>query len=124
MPGRPTLWGTTPRFLEQFGLKALSDLPRKEELVTAETGPALPLPGVAARPGQISAPAEPPPAALAAEVEPDEEPPPPESGDDAPASPVEPPPVEPEADEEHPPRAAAEDAPAPAPADTPPGATP
>lgn len=51
VPGRPTLWGTTPKFLEQFGLKALSDLPRKEELVTAETGPALPLPGVAARPG-------------------------------------------------------------------------
>ncbi|BDG72719.1 SMC-Scp complex subunit ScpB [Roseomonas fluvialis] len=45
VPGRPTLWGTTPKFLEQFGLKALSDLPRKEELVTAETGPALPLGG-------------------------------------------------------------------------------
>ncbi|CAH0158870.1 SMC-Scp complex subunit ScpB [Roseomonas sp. CECT 9278] len=48
VPGRPTLWGTTPKFLEQFGLKALSDLPRKEELVTAETGPALPLGGPAA----------------------------------------------------------------------------
>nr|WP_232479105.1 SMC-Scp complex subunit ScpB [Roseomonas rosulenta] len=47
VPGRPTLWGTTPKFLEQFGLKALSDLPRKEELVTAETGPALPLGGAA-----------------------------------------------------------------------------
>jgi segregation and condensation protein B len=35
-PGRPTLWGTTPRFLEQFGLKSLSDLPRREELVTPE----------------------------------------------------------------------------------------
>ena len=58
MPGRPTLWGTTPRFLEQFGLKALSDLPRKEELVTAETGPALPLPGVAAHAGPPSAPSE------------------------------------------------------------------
>jgi segregation and condensation protein B len=46
-PGRPTLWGTTPRFLEQFGLRALSDLPRREELVTAETGPALPLPAPA-----------------------------------------------------------------------------
>ena len=50
VPGRPTLWGTTPKFLEQFGLKALSDLPRKEELVTAETGPALPLPGIAPPP--------------------------------------------------------------------------
>jgi segregation and condensation protein B len=47
VPGRPTLWGTTPRFLEQFALKSLTDLPRKEELVTAETGPALPLPGMA-----------------------------------------------------------------------------
>ena len=23
-PGRPTLWGTTPKFLDQFGLKTLS----------------------------------------------------------------------------------------------------
>jgi segregation and condensation protein B len=36
VPGRPTLWGTTPRFLEQFGLRSLSDLPRREELVTPE----------------------------------------------------------------------------------------
>lgn len=55
VPGRPTLWGTTPRFLEQFALKALGDLPRKEELVTAETGPALPLPGL----GGEAVPAEP-----------------------------------------------------------------
>lgn len=34
VPGRPSLWGTTPRFLEQFGLKALGDLPRREELVS------------------------------------------------------------------------------------------
>jgi segregation and condensation protein B len=40
VPGRPSLWGTTPRFLEQFGLKALADLPRKEELVN-EPGPLL-----------------------------------------------------------------------------------
>ena len=33
-PGRPTLWGTTPRFLDQFGLKSLAELPRKEELVS------------------------------------------------------------------------------------------
>jgi segregation and condensation protein B len=44
VPGRPTLWATTPRFLEQFGLKALSDLPRREELVN-DPGPALPLGG-------------------------------------------------------------------------------
>ena len=43
VPGRPTLWGTTPKFLEQFSLKSLADLPRKEELVT---GDAPPLPGL------------------------------------------------------------------------------
>ncbi|MDF7674361.1 SMC-Scp complex subunit ScpB [Acetobacteraceae bacterium ESL0709] len=33
VPGRPVLWGTTPNFLRIFGLNALSDLPKKEELV-------------------------------------------------------------------------------------------
>jgi segregation and condensation protein B len=47
VPGRPSLWGTTPRFLEQFGLKALSDLPRREELVNE---PTLPLGGTEAAP--------------------------------------------------------------------------
>jgi segregation and condensation protein B len=32
-PGRPTLWGTTPAFLAQFGLNELRDLPRREELL-------------------------------------------------------------------------------------------
>jgi segregation and condensation protein B len=41
VPGRPTLWGTTPRFLEQFGLASLKDLPRREELVSGETAPLL-----------------------------------------------------------------------------------
>jgi len=36
VPGRPTLWGTTGRFLEQFGLSSLRDLPKREELVSAE----------------------------------------------------------------------------------------
>jgi segregation and condensation protein B len=36
VPGRPTLWGTTGRFLEQFGLTSLRDLPKREELVSAE----------------------------------------------------------------------------------------
>ncbi|MBC7430783.1 MAG: SMC-Scp complex subunit ScpB [Rubritepida sp.] len=40
-PGRPSLWVTTPRFLEQFGLKSLADLPRREELVSNDA--ALPL---------------------------------------------------------------------------------
>jgi len=42
-PGRPALWGTTEAFLEKFALRQLSDLPRREELVTAETAGALPL---------------------------------------------------------------------------------
>jgi segregation and condensation protein B len=32
-PGRPTLWATTPAFLSKFGLKALSDLPRRDDLM-------------------------------------------------------------------------------------------
>lgn len=32
-PGRPTLWATTPTFLAKFGLKSLSDLPRREDLI-------------------------------------------------------------------------------------------
>ncbi|MBV9812879.1 MAG: SMC-Scp complex subunit ScpB [Acetobacteraceae bacterium] len=32
-PGRPTLWGTTPAFLAQFGLGDLRDLPRREDLL-------------------------------------------------------------------------------------------
>lgn len=40
-PGRPTLWGTTPAFLAQFGLNDLRDLPRREELLIDPVGPAL-----------------------------------------------------------------------------------
>jgi segregation and condensation protein B len=31
-PGRPTTWGTTPVFLEEFGLDSLADLPGIDEL--------------------------------------------------------------------------------------------
>ena len=41
-PGRPTLWGTTPAFLAQFGLRDLRDLPSREELLV-EPAPVLPL---------------------------------------------------------------------------------
>ena len=34
VPGRPTLWATTPQFLSHFGLNDLKDLPRREELTT------------------------------------------------------------------------------------------
>ena len=57
VPGRPSLWGTTPRFLEQFGLKALGDMPRREELVNEP--PALPL----SAPPPPEPDAAPPPAA-------------------------------------------------------------
>jgi segregation and condensation protein B len=40
-PGRPTLWGTTPAFLAQFGLNDLRDLPRREELLIDPVGPTL-----------------------------------------------------------------------------------
>ncbi len=33
VPGRPTLWATTPAFLTQFGLRDLADLPKRSELV-------------------------------------------------------------------------------------------
>ncbi len=33
VPGRPTLWGTTPAFLTQFALRDLRDLPRREDLL-------------------------------------------------------------------------------------------
>jgi len=32
-PGRPSLWGTTPAFLAQFGLNDLRDMPKREELL-------------------------------------------------------------------------------------------
>lgn len=33
VPGRPTLWGTTPEFLARFGLGSLADLPRRDDLL-------------------------------------------------------------------------------------------
>ena len=44
VPGRPTLWGTGPRFLEVFGLRFLGDLPRREELVNEGGMPLLQAP--------------------------------------------------------------------------------
>lgn len=35
VPGRPTLWVTTPHFLASFGLAALTELPRREDLLSA-----------------------------------------------------------------------------------------
>ncbi len=46
-PGRPTLWGTTPSFLAQFGLNDLRDLPKREELLI-DPNVSLPQPGTPA----------------------------------------------------------------------------
>jgi segregation and condensation protein B len=40
-PGRPTLWGTTPQFLTQFGLRDLRELPRREDLLLELPAPRL-----------------------------------------------------------------------------------
>lgn len=32
-PGRPTIWGTTPEFLSHFGIGALDELPRRDDLL-------------------------------------------------------------------------------------------
>ncbi len=45
VPGRPTLWGTTPAFLAQFGLRDLRDLPRREDLLV-EPPPVVPVTAV------------------------------------------------------------------------------
>jgi segregation and condensation protein B len=37
-PGRPALWGTTPAFLSQFGLKDLRELPKREDLLVIPPG--------------------------------------------------------------------------------------
>jgi segregation and condensation protein B len=58
-PGRPTLWGTTPAFLAQFGLNDLRDLPKREELLI---DPSVTLTPVAefSPPSLAGAPADPP----------------------------------------------------------------
>jgi len=55
VPGRPTLWATTPQFLAQFGLKDLRELPKREELVTDQ-------PSLLQPPPPPAEPAEPAPA--------------------------------------------------------------
>lgn len=48
-PGRPTLWGTTPAFLAQFGLRDMRELPRREDLLV-EPPSAAPDPDAGAAP--------------------------------------------------------------------------
>jgi len=63
-PGRPTLWGTTPAFLAQFGLNDLRDLPKREELLIDPIPAAFePAPQLAAPEPAAPEPAAPEPAA-------------------------------------------------------------
>jgi segregation and condensation protein B len=39
VPGRPTLWATTPAFLLQFGLRDPRDLPKREDLLVEPPTP-------------------------------------------------------------------------------------
>ena len=67
-PGRPTLWGTTPQFLTQFGLQDIRDLPRRDDLLVepplpvkpeappAEASAAEPAPNVPGEDGQEAGP--------------------------------------------------------------------
>jgi segregation and condensation protein B len=38
-PGRPTLWATTPKFLEYFGLRDIRELPRRQDLLLETVRP-------------------------------------------------------------------------------------
>jgi segregation and condensation protein B len=53
VPGRPTLWATTPHFLQQFGLKDLRELPKREELITEQPSVFGPAPGEEGRQGAL-----------------------------------------------------------------------
>ena len=67
-PGRPTLWGTTPAFLSQFGLQQLRDLPRREDLLVEPA--TLPIDPPAATPEPDESAPEPPSEPLAGEPAP------------------------------------------------------
>ena len=59
VPGRPTLWGTTPQFLAQFGLKDIRDLPQRGDLLLETPQPT----GVSNAPPLVPDMPEPPPEA-------------------------------------------------------------
>jgi segregation and condensation protein B len=64
VPGRPTLWGTTPQFLAQFGLKDIRDLPQRGDLLLEPPKPsgvsdAPPLAADLSEPSADAAPATP-----------------------------------------------------------------
>lgn len=62
-PGRPTLWGTTAKFLEYFGLRDIRELPRRQDLLLEAVRPeAQGAPVAASAEDAAAPPAEPPPA--------------------------------------------------------------
>lgn len=88
VPGRPVLWGTTPDFLRHFGLRALSDMPRREELMVdvPQNAPELGLPQAAmafraAEEQEAEAGADPQPPAPAQEADAVDAPPPASTAD-------------------------------------------
>jgi len=58
VPGRPLLYGTTPEFLEHFGLASLKDLPPLTEFSEKDIDPSLLPPEMKALHPQAPAPAE------------------------------------------------------------------
>jgi segregation and condensation protein B len=68
-PGRPVLWGTTELFLRRFGLRALSDLPKREELLLDAQATLFPETGETPSVPSSSAPPAAPVRPEAAEVE-------------------------------------------------------
>ncbi|MSQ41760.1 MAG: SMC-Scp complex subunit ScpB [Dehalococcoidia bacterium] len=65
-PGRPTLFVTTQRFLEHFGLERPEDLPGLDELAPPEPVVQRPLPGLATGGAEAAPVASAPPATVAA----------------------------------------------------------
>jgi segregation and condensation protein B len=64
-PGRPTLWGTTPKFLEYFGLRDIRELPRRQDLLLETVRPQEP--STAADENEAAAATEPGPDGAAEE---------------------------------------------------------
>jgi segregation and condensation protein B len=62
-PGRPTLWGTTAKFLEYFGLRDIRELPRRQDLLLEAVRPEGEAEPAAAPPDDTAQQSEDPPSA-------------------------------------------------------------
>lgn len=54
VPGRPTLWATTPTFLTQFALRSLADLPKRSDLVLDAAPLLAPMPDARANQSELA----------------------------------------------------------------------